>query len=167
MLIVVFQLSFSARTNFINIIYRKRQKFRGWKVLRFAGFIRYFRDFSITTFMVFQLYKTATTVSTKALCSSHEFFLKLSLAYSEMDESTLLTRVCADSCFPRWLGCSHRRRATVEVSPRLLTTSLLVSSASYFLISWQKDSSPLLRNISRGVNFQRSKSLTRKTFAVY
>ena len=45
------------------------------------------------TFMVFQLYKTAMSVSTKVSRSSHEFSLKL---YSEMDESTLLTHVCAD-----------------------------------------------------------------------
>jgi len=30
----------------------------------------------------------------KASHYSHEFFLQLSLAYLEMDESTLLTRVC-------------------------------------------------------------------------
>ena len=72
---------------------------------------------------------------TKALCSSHEFSLKLSLAFSEMDKSTLLTRVCTfHALIPGW-PCSHRRRrATVEVSPRWnrsLTTSLLASSASY------------------------------------
>jgi len=44
-------------------------------------------------FMVFQLYKMATSISTKALHSSHELSLKLSLAYLEMDESTLLTCV--------------------------------------------------------------------------
>ena len=46
------------------------------------------------------------------------------------------------SCFPGW-PCSHRRRATVEVNlrwNRLLTASLLASSASYLLISWQKPS---------------------------
>jgi len=46
--------------------------------------------------MVFQLYKTATSISTKISHSSGELSLKLSLAYSEMDESTLLTHVCAD-----------------------------------------------------------------------
>ena len=84
--------------------YRKRQKFRGWKVSRLAEFIRYvgksFAIFSITT-MVFQLYKTATSVSTKASCSSHKFSLKLSLAYLEMDKSTLLTHVCGDFTLSR------------------------------------------------------------------
>ena len=41
------------------------------------------------------------------------------------------------SRFPRW-PCSNRRRSTVEVSSRSLAASLLASSASYFLISWQK-----------------------------
>jgi len=51
--------------------------------------------------MVYQLYKTATSVSTKASHSSREFFLKLSLAYLEMDKSTLLTHVCADFTLSR------------------------------------------------------------------
>ena len=48
------------------------------------------------TFMVFQLYKTATSVSMKASRSSREFSLKLSLArdrslaHWEMDENTVL-----------------------------------------------------------------------------
>ena len=97
--------------------YFKRQKFRGWKVSWFAGFIRYVgKSFLIFpspcthhlhTFMVFQLYKTATSVSTKALRSaSREFSLKLSLAYSEMDESTLaLVLVCRT----QWeCGAQHR-----------------------------------------------------------
>ena len=54
-----------------------------------------------------------------------------------------ITDMCMQiSRFPGW-PCSHRRRATVEVSSRWkrsLTTSLLASSASYFLISWQKPS---------------------------
>ena len=53
------------------------------------------------TFMVYQLYKTATSVSTKASHFSREFFLKLSLAYLEMDKSTLLTHVCADFTLSR------------------------------------------------------------------
>ena len=39
---------------------------------------------------------TATSVSTKASRSLREFSLKLSLPYSEMDESILLTHLCAD-----------------------------------------------------------------------
>ena len=95
-----------------------------------------FRDFfhhHLHTFMVFQLCKTAMSVSTKGSRFSHEFSLKLSSAYSKMDESTLLTCVQI-SRFPGW-PCSHRRRRpTVEVIPRwnrLLTASLLASSASY------------------------------------
>ena len=95
------------RTHQRQKIYRKRQKFQGWKVSRFAGFIRYvgkvlrFFHHYLHTFMlafvVFQLYKTAVSVSTKVSRSSREFSLKLSLVYLEMDESTLLTQVCADS----------------------------------------------------------------------
>ena len=51
------------------------------------------------TFMVFRLYKTTMRISTKALHSSSEFSLKPSLAYSEMDESTLLTRLCRFHAF--------------------------------------------------------------------
>jgi len=66
--------------------------------------------------MIFQLYKTATSISTKILRSSREFSLKLLLAYSEMDESILLTHVCR---FQDDHGVTERRRrATVEVSPR-------------------------------------------------
>ena len=53
-----------------------------------------------------QLYKTATSVSTKASRSSRGFSLKLSLAYLEMDESTLLTQG------------DHAVTGGVEVSPR-------------------------------------------------
>ena len=65
--------------------------------------------------------------------------------YSEMDKSKLLTKVCADFSFPRW-PCSHRRRRAIQLkwvqdkTAGLLTASLLASSASYFLISWQKPS---------------------------
>jgi len=59
---------------------------------KFCDFFHHHLD----TFMVFQLYKRAMSVSTKASHSSHEFSLKLSLTYLEMDESTLLTHMCAD-----------------------------------------------------------------------
>ena len=105
-------------------------------VEKFCNFFRH----HLHTFMVFQLYKTATSSSTEASHSSREFSLKLLLAYSEMDESTLLTHVCVQiSCFPGWL-CSHWRRATVEVNlrwNRSLTASLLAFSVSCFLIFWQ------------------------------
>jgi len=66
--------------------------------------------------------------------------------------------------------------ATVEVSPRwnrLLTAFFWASSASYFLISWQKPSrffAIIVEYFSKffhGVNFQRSKSLAGKTLVVY
>ena len=120
-------------THVLHCKYHKRQKFRGWKVLWFfPSPPSYIHGFP-------------------TLQNSYERFnesfaflmLKLSLAYLEMDESTLLTHVCADFMLPGW-PCSHRRRrATVEVSPRwnrLLTASSLASPASYFLISWQKPS---------------------------
>ena len=44
-------------------------------------------------------FQTATSFSTKASHSSCEFSLKLSSACSEMDESTLLTRVCRFHAF--------------------------------------------------------------------
>jgi len=59
---------------------------------------------------------------------------------------------------------------------RALTASLLASSASYFLISWQKPSRFFATTVEyfleyfkifHGVNFQRSKSLAWKIFAVY
>ena len=78
------------------------EKFRG--LLGSSGMREKFRDFfhhHLRTFMVFQLYKAATSISMKASCSSREFSLKLSLAYSEMDESTLLTRVCVNFTFFR------------------------------------------------------------------
>ena len=56
-----------------------------------------FREFfhhHLHTFMVFQLYKTATSVSTKALRSSREFSLKLSLAY--------LREYITDTCVHRF-----------------------------------------------------------------
>ena len=69
--------------------------------MQFAGLIRYvgekLRDFFhhyLHTFMIFQLCKTATSVSTIVLHFSREFSLKLSSTYLKMDESTLLTRVC-------------------------------------------------------------------------
>ena len=65
------------------------------------GKVSRFFHYHLHAFMVFQLYKTATSVSTKDLRSSREFSLKLSLAYSEMDDNTLLTHVCADFTLSR------------------------------------------------------------------
>jgi len=105
-----------------------------------------FRDFihhHLRTFMVFQFYKTAMSVSTKTSHSSGEFYLKLSLANLEMDESTLQTHVCADFMLSRMTMQSQEEKSYIgsesEVKQiRVLTASLLASSASYFLISWQK-----------------------------
>ena len=127
------------------------------KVSRFAGFIRekvsrffpsppsYIHDFPTLyerfnkkfTFLTWILLKTVI----KILGNGRE----------------CITDMCVQiSRFPGWPGSHRRRRATVEVSPRwnrLLTASLLASSASYFLISRQKplDSLPLLRNISSNI----------------
>jgi len=57
-----------------------------------------------------QLYKTAMSVSTKASHFSREF-LKLSLAYSEMDESTLLIHVFADFTLARMTMQSQEERS--------------------------------------------------------
>ena len=100
--------------------------FGGLKVLRFAGFIRYvgkgFVIFSITTFiatfMVFQPYKTAMIILTKASCSSHGFSLKLSLAYSKWTRVHYWHMSVQISRFPGWPCIHSRRRATVEESPR-------------------------------------------------
>ena len=128
--------------------------------------LRFFPSPPSYTSMVFQLYKTAMSVSTRASHSSREFSLKLPLAYSEMDENTLLTHLCANFKLSR-ITMQSQEESFMQLKPavsprwnRSLTASLLASSVSYFLISWQNplDSSPLLWNISHGVNFQRSKS---------
>ena len=104
---------------------------------KFCNFFHYF----LHTYMVYQLCKTATSVSTKILHYSREFSLKLSSAYSEMDKSTLLTHVWAYFSFPRWPCMQSQEEKSYSWSEsRLLTASLLASSASYFLISWQKPS---------------------------
>jgi len=87
------------------------------------------------TIMVFQLYKTATSVSTKASRSSREFSLKLPLAYSEMDESTLLTHVFADFTLSRMTMQSQEDReepgAVLEISlSSFQTASLLLRTFS-------------------------------------
>jgi len=89
------------------------EKFRGllgssgmWgKVLQF--FHHHFH-----TFMVFQLYKMATSISMKISRSSREFSLKLSLAHSEMDESALLTHVCVDFTLSRMTMQSQEKGFT-------------------------------------------------------
>ena len=61
-----------------------------------------FRDFfSITTFIHrgFPILQNRYERFNESFGSSSEFSLKLSLAYSEMDESTLLTRVCRFHAF--------------------------------------------------------------------
>ena len=144
------------------------EKFRGLlgssgmrgKVLRFfPSPPSYIHGFSIST-------KTATSVSTKTSRSSGEFSLKLSLAYLEMDESTLLTHVCADFTLFRMIMQSQEEKSysgseSKVKQIRALTASLLASSTSYFLISWQEPSrfSPLLWNtwcqLSGEQNFSR------------
>jgi len=105
--------------------------------------------------------------------------LKTALAYSEMDKSTLLTRVSRFHAF--WarmtMALSQEEKSyswseseMKQIRVPVLTTSLLASSASY---SWQKPSRffattvEYFLKIFHSVNFQRSKSLAGKTFAVY
>jgi len=92
----------------------------------------------------FPTQQTATSVSTKTSRSSGEFSLKLSLAYLEMDESTLLTRVCRFHAFQddhAVTGGEELQWKWVQDETDLRTNaSLLASSASCFLISWQKPS---------------------------
>ena len=143
-----------------------------------------FHDFfhhHLHTFMVFrvvfQLYKTAMSISTKTLCSSDEFSLKMSLAHLKMDESTLLTHVCADFTLSRMTMQSQEKSYSGSESEMkqicTLSASLLASSASYFLISWKKPSRFFTTTVEyflkyfkifHGVNFKRSKSLAGKTF---
>jgi len=111
----------------------KGEKFRG--LLGSSGMRGKVSRFFHHQFMVFQLYKTATSVSTKTFRSSGEFSLKLSLAYSEMDENTLLTHVCADFTLSRMTMQSQEEKSysgsESEVKQiRVLTASLLASSAS-------------------------------------
>jgi len=94
---------------------------------KFHDFFHYY----LHAFMVFQLYKTATSVSTKTLRSSREFFLKLSLAYSEMDKSTLLTHVCADFTLSRMTMQSQLQEKSYSWSE-----SEMKQIANRFLISF-------------------------------
>jgi len=58
-----------------------------------------------------------------------------------MDESTLLTHVCADFTLSRMTMQSQDDKSySGSESESALTSSLLASSASCFLISWQKPS---------------------------
>jgi len=115
-----------------------------------------FRDFPITTLIYSWL-----SNSTKQLQAFQQKFwvttwILLKIVISILGNGWMyITDTCVQiSCFSGW-SCSHRRRkATVEVSPRWnlrsLTASLSIiliisltvwfffSSASDFLISWQK-----------------------------
>ena len=125
--------------------YRRQQKFRGWKVSRFAGFIRYagksFANFFIIIFVHSWFSNSTTGISTKASCSSREFSLKLSLAYSEMDESTLHWHVQIShfpACFPGW-PCSCRSYSWSELvwrrPPLRLTLAKGRAAPDYFFNS--------------------------------
>ena len=93
---------------------------------KFRDFFHHHRLHAL--FMVIQLYKTATSVSTKALHSSRESSLKLSLTYLEMDESTLLTHVCADFTLSRMTMQSHEKNYSwSESEMKQITNHFLVS----------------------------------------
>ena len=126
-------------------IYRKWQKFWEREVSRFAGFIRYaeksFAIFSITTFMhscFFQLYKTATSVSTKASCSSREFSLKLVISILGNGREYITdTCVCRFHAFQDGRPCSQEKSYRWSESEIKQIANRFLA-ASYFLISWQK-----------------------------
>ena len=73
------------------------------------------------------VYKTATSISMKASRFSSELSLKLSLAYSEMNESTLLTwvTVCADFTFSRMTMQSQEKIYSWSASCRDVGRKLL------------------------------------------
>ena len=120
--------------------YRKRQKFQGWKVSRFAGLIRYvgksFAILSITTFIHSWL-----SDSKKQLRAFQQKFdiphmnspKKLSLVYSEMDESIHYWHVCAD--FPGLqLKPRYYRIRTIIFMVR--SKSKMKQIANHFLVSF-------------------------------
>ena len=176
----------NSKQSWYQLIYCKRQKLWRWKVSRFAGFIKYvgknFVIFSITT--LFSIIHSWFSNSTKQLQAFQQKFciptwILLKTVISIPGNGRLyITDTCVQiSRFLGWSCSRRRRKATVEVSLkwnlRSLTASSLASSASYFLIAWQKryrffaTTVEYYLKIFHDVNFQRSKSLAGKTFAVY
>jgi len=129
------------------LIYRKRQKFWGWKVSRFAGFIRYAGKVS----RFFQSPPSCFPTLKNSYEHLNESFVFLTWILFKTVISILgngrvyITGTCA--CRFHAFQDDHAvvggEQPTVEVSlrwNRSLTSSLLASSASFFLISWQKPS---------------------------
>ena len=103
------------------------------------------RFFSITTFCLHTFMHGFPTLqnSNERFNESFAFLTWILLkTVISMDESTLLTHVCADFTLSRMIMQTLEKLKWVrdETDPRTLTASLLASSASYFLISWQKPS---------------------------
>jgi len=137
-------------------LYCRWQKFRGWKVSWFTGLIRYvaksFVLFSSPLLSV-HLWFSNSLVSTKASCSLREFSLKLSLAYSEMDESTLLTHVWADRVTLSRITMQSQEENSYwsESKMKHIANRFLVS----FFCKFRRnplDSLPLLWNISLNIS---------------
>ena len=166
-------------------MYHKRQKFWGWKVSRFCWVHQVcgekFRDF-------FDHHLHNYIHGFPALQNSYEHFNESFMFLTWILLKTVISIlgngreyitdicVCADFTLSGWLSCHRRRKATVEVCPRWnrsQTASFLASSASYFLISWQKPSRWFATTVEYSLkyfmvsNFQRSISLAGKTFTVY
>ena len=141
------------------------------------GKVSQFFNHHLRTFMVFQLYKTATSISTKASRSSCEFSIKTVISILGNGQEQLHYKHMCEQISHFQDDHAVTGGEDLQLKMRQITTaSLLAPSASYFLISWQKPSrysSPLLWNTSSnisifyGVNFQRSKTFARKTFAVH
>ena len=153
---------------FCKNIYHKRQKFRGWKVSRFAGFIRYvsFAIFSITTFV-----HSWFSNSTKHLWAFHESFVFLTWILLKTVISILRNgqEYIADTCVHISCFDSRMTMQSQEEKSYSWSESEMKQITNHFLVSFfckllnPLDSSPLLWNISSNifhvVNFQWSKSL--------
>ena len=153
---------------FCKNIYHNRQKFQGWKVLRFAGFIRYvsFVIFSITTFVHSWFSK-----STKQLRAFHESFVFLTWILLKTVISILGNgrEYIADMCVHISRFDSRMTMQSQEEKSYSWSEPEIKQIVNHFLVSFfckllnPLDSLPLLWNISSNifhvVNFQRSKIL--------
>ena len=120
---------------------------------------------------------SATSVSTKTLCSSCEFLLKTVISTLGNGQEYIAEKcVCRFHAFQDDHAVTGGEELQSLRWNRPLTTSLSASSANYFLISWQKPSRFFATTVEyflkyfkifHSVNFQRNRSLAGKTFTVY
>jgi len=111
--------------------YRKRQKLWGWKVLWFAGLIRYVEK----SFVIFSI--TTLIHGFPALQNSYKHFnesfafltwIFLNTILNIMDESTLLTHVCSDFTLSRMTMQSQEKSYSwSESEMKQITNRSLVS----------------------------------------